>query len=66
MFNILYGTILIFIAVISVSLLFYLIYCLILYLFNVGPLLTELYKDYRSLKKMEKEYVKYYKKNKST
>lgn len=63
MFTILYGTILIFLSIISISLLFYLIYCLVIYLYNVGPILLDLYKQYRSLKNMENEYIKYYKKN---
>lgn len=66
MFNILYGSILIFLSTISISLLFYLIYCLFIYLYNMGPLLIKLYKQYRSLKNLENEYIKYYKKNKST
>lgn len=66
MFAILYGTFLILLTITTVSLLFYLIYSLIIYLYNIGPLLIELYKDYRFLKNMENEYIKYYKKNKST
>lgn len=61
MFNILYGTILIILSTLSISLLLYLIYCLVIYFYNVTPLLMILFKEYRNLKKFEKEFVKYYK-----
>ena len=60
MFNILYGTILIILSTLSISLLFYLISYLIIYFYNVIPPLIKLIKEYRKLKKFEKDFVKYY------
>ncbi|MGG7214016.1 hypothetical protein ACQPUY_10410 [Clostridium nigeriense] len=60
MLNILYGTILIILSTLSISLLAYLIYCLAIYFYKVTPFLIRLFKEYRKLKKSEKGFVKYY------
>lgn len=61
MLSIIYGAILIFLTAISISLLFYLTYCLVTYLYTETPLLVHLFKEYRNLRKAEKDFIKYYK-----
>lgn len=60
MLNIIYGTILILLSILSISLLFYLIYCLVTYLYAITPFLIKLFKEYLNLKKTEKDFIKYY------
>lgn len=60
MFNILYKAIFIFLSVISILLLFYLIYRLAIYFYNVTPHLIRRFKKYRNFRKMKKGFVKYY------
>lgn len=56
-----YGIFLWITLIVSIVLLFILEFKLVTYLYNETPLLVQLFKEYRNLKKTEKDFLKYYK-----